>query len=212
VTPNPRWPDGLCWTGATVVILASGPSLSRDQCDFVRVWRNSGMDRRVIVLNTTFRMALWADVLYACDHPWWDHYHNEVKTSFGGATWTQDAQAKYRYGINQVASMKLPGLNDKPGVINQGGNSGYQAIGLAYIAGASRIVLLGYDMRDVGGESHWHGDHPPLLRRPNSYRRWLPEFTALAADLKARDVTVINCTPDSELKVFEMMSLHAALS
>ena len=50
------------------------------------------------------------------------------------------------WGINQLKSVAQPGLSRTQGVIHQGKNSGYQALNLAYLLGAKRILLLGYDM------------------------------------------------------------------
>jgi hypothetical protein len=79
-------------------------------------------------------------------------------------------------------------------VIHQGGNSGYQAINLAWLAGARRMRLVGYDMRNVNGRTHHHGDHPGVLHRPMVYERWLPKFDALANDLRRERVEVLNCS------------------
>jgi len=54
------------WPGATVACLASGPSLTRADVALVRA---QGLP--TIVVNTTYQMAPWADVLYACDAKWW---------------------------------------------------------------------------------------------------------------------------------------------
>src|SRR5690348_256930 len=55
------------WTGSHVVCIASGPSLTADQCEQVRKWRQEETQeqekRRVIVVNTTYQIALWADAL-----------------------------------------------------------------------------------------------------------------------------------------------------
>ncbi|HCZ48509.1 MAG TPA: hypothetical protein DCZ11_05850, partial [Gammaproteobacteria bacterium] len=55
-----------------------------------------------------------------------------------------------------------PGLSASPLRIHQGGNSGYQALNLAVLLGAERVILLGYDMH--GG--HWHGRHGGRLNNP----------------------------------------------
>jgi hypothetical protein len=169
-------------------------------------------ERAGIVINTTFRRAPWADLLYACDTPWWDTYIAEVRDSFHGALWTQNIASKQFDGVRTVASLDAAGLGRKPGVIHQGGNSGYQAINLAWLAGARRMRLVGYDMRNVNGRTHHHGDHPGVLHRPMVYERWLPKFDALAADLRRERVEVLNCTPGSALKAFPRIDLDVALS
>jgi hypothetical protein len=54
-----------------------------------------------------------------------------------------------------------PGLDLRPGWVRTGGHSGYTAINLAVHLGATRIVLLGYDMMaSPQGAHHFFGAHP----------------------------------------------------
>lgn len=220
----PKW-SGIRWPGATVVILASGPSLTVEQCEAVQVWRESAGDagaaqmRRCIAINTTFRRAPWADVLYACDAPWWKLHIDEVlKTFRGDQLWTQDELAMRSHGINRVRSAPKPGLSKEGGLIHTGGegtggNSGYQAVNLAYQAGAKRLVLLGFDMNRVHG-AHWHGNHPVGLPStpPHLFTTWIRVFDGIARDLATEGVEVVNCSPGSALKCFRTADLAAALA
>jgi hypothetical protein len=54
------------WAGETAVLVASGPSLCPSDVDRVRG------RARVIAVNDGYRLAPWADVLYACDRRWVD--------------------------------------------------------------------------------------------------------------------------------------------
>ena len=202
--------DELHWEGCTAVILASGPSMSVEQAELVRTWRANGPLRRVMVINTTFRLALWADVLYGCDACWWDQYVKEVRPSFTGELWSQDRRAKRDHGVKWIESKPGKGLSRKPGIIHQGMNGGYQAINLAYLAGVDRMILLGFDMKG----DHWHGRHPLPLTNATAtlFQRWLGYFEALAADLGTTSVEVVNCSPDSALNVFPKMTLKDGLA
>lgn len=198
------------WPGEAVFILASGPSLTVQQVEKVHEWRNGAEARKVIVINTTFRLAPWADVLYGCDAPWWRLYHDEVSKAFHGEQWTQDRLAHSSLGVNWIESQPLPGLGRRAGIIHQGQNGGFQAINLAYQAGAIRVYLLGFDMQ--GG--HWHGDHPAPLTNPRPYLfdAYKRHFLTLARDLRSTACQVVNCTPDSALTCFPVMSLELALA
>lgn len=205
---------GLGWPGATVVILASGPSLTPEQCDAVRAWHDCSPDqcseRRAIAVNTTFRRAPWADVLYACDATWWRVYHAEVEQVFHGEHWSQDEEATRDFGVHRIESRALPGLSKTPGVIHQGANSGYQAVGLAVQAGAKKIILLGFDMAGT----HWHGRYENGLPNtaPHVFQSWITHFNGLAADLLAADVEVVNCTPGSAIGCFRFAELGQELA
>lgn len=100
------------------------------------------------------------------------------------------------------------GLCTKPGVINHGRNSGYQAIGLAYQMGAARIVLLGYDMQHTGGKRHWFGDHPKSLTNADGIENWRHGFKALAKHLHDDGIEVINASPETALECFKRQPLE----
>lgn len=203
VDPNPK--PALDWCGETVFILASGPSLTMEQCEAVR---GKG---RVIAINTTFRLAPWADVLYACDSEWWAEYYEEAKACTG-QLWTQSVGHVKRDGLNVVQARRSPGLS-KDQTIHLGNgpsNSGYQAIGLAHLAGAKRIILLGYDMK-AGKKKHHHGDHPRHLNKSLPFKAWIPQFDQLAKDLQEAGVEVLNATPGSALTCLPQVSLDECL-
>lgn len=113
--------------------------------------------------------------------------------------------------MNWVAYQHGRGLNRQPGVINSGLNSGFQAINLAWHFGARRIVLLGYDFQRTAGRSHWHGDHPAGFANGGNYREWAHHMAALAGDLKADGVDVINASRQTALECFQRRPLEAIL-
>jgi hypothetical protein len=155
-------------------------------------------------------MAPWADILYACDGAWWDRYFEEASSVFRGELWTIDKRAHISYGVHFVDGDDRKGLGrDK---VFYGSNGGYQAINLVYLFGASRIVLLGFDMQKTGGKSHWHGDHPGDLNRDCPVRHFAKNFPALASDLAGVGVEVINATRETALECFPKKRLEDALS
>jgi len=192
------------WAGQAAVVAASGPSLRREQLDRVRG------RARVLAVNDAWRLAPWADALYACDGAWWDH-HGGV-AGFAGAKWTQDAAAAARWGLRRVASVDASGLSFDPALIHQGMNSGYQALNLALHFGARAVVLLGFDLRLVDGRRHFFGDHPGALNKRSEYRRWCAAFEEAAPFLVRAGVTVMNATPDSALTCFPAVPLEDALT
>lgn len=212
--PSTVW-NGLQWPNSTVVILASGQSFTADQAEQVRQWRVLSPEgrRRVIAINTTYLRAPWADVLYACDLDWWEHYEAKLAAGewkpFEQQRWTQDIRAAERFGCRYIESVARPGLGRTPGLIHQGGNGAYQVINLAYHAGARRIVTLGLDLHG----QHWHGAHPTPLTNPRDYlfEMWKRNFAQLATDLREEGVHVINCSPGSALKAFPTGDLEAVL-
>ncbi len=209
---NRRGWDGLLWDDMDVCIMASGPSMSQEQANQIKAWRTGRTDRKVATINTTFRLAPWADVLYACDCRWWDIHHQEVSEKVTGERWTQDKEAVRKYaGLKFIASQRADGLSKNPGMINQGMNSSYQSSNLFYLAGVKRIIFTGLDCRVVDKKTHWHGDHPAPLNSSVPTKAWIEKFEKLAHDLKAEGVDVVNATPGTALHCFQKMSLTQAL-
>lgn len=179
-------------------IIASGPSLTAEDCERVRRFRT-------IVVNTSYRLAPWADYLYACDYWWWANNLADVRERFHGELWTQDRKAANAYRLNYVESRRLPGLGRD--CIHQGGNSGYQAVNLAYLWGARTIVLLGFDMSPDGKRTHWHEPHSSLVSSP--YETWVERFGVLADDLRNEGVRVLNASRRTALTCFERVDASA---
>jgi hypothetical protein len=168
----------------------------------------------VIVVNTTYQKALWADVLYACDEKWWDLHFPKLAQVFRGQLWTVSAGARQKFGLRWIMGTGASGLSPDPTYIHQGMNSGYQAIGLAHNFGAARVTLLGYDF-SVGprGERHHHADHPPGLGNcpPSRFPAWRTAMATLAADAKKRGLQVVNASRRTSLKCFPRVELEDAL-
>ena len=183
------------WVGRTVVCIASGPSLTLEDCETVRA---SG--HPVIVTNTTFRLCPWADVLFAFDGKWWKEYCKEVEAKFKGAKMTCSS-AGAAYGAKSLLYQDW---------YNPFGNSGASAVSLAVAAGARKIVLIGYDCQKTDdGRIHWHGDHPPQLGNAKSMRLWPKHFVAVAK--MAKDVEIINCSRRTALTCFPRGELAKSL-
>jgi hypothetical protein len=192
----------------TCVVLASGPSLTTEQVDHVR--RAVGI--KSIVVNSTYETFPEADVLYGGDFLWWKANYLDVRKHFKGECWTQDRTSADRYGLRWVKGVNRDGLSLKD-FIHLNGNSGMQAVNLAYLWGFRRILLLGFDMRlGPKGEKHWHADHPAPLVQAQVFSEWVHKGAKLAAGLKAAGCEVINCTPGSAWRDFPESTIEKELS
>jgi hypothetical protein len=175
----------------TVVCIASGPSLTREDCVLVR---ESGLF--TIVVNNSWQMAPWANVLYAGDRQWWSQYGAQAK-SVMRECWTASHDSAERFGINRFEAKDWE-------------NSGYQAIELAILKfNASKVVLLGYDMQHTGGARHWHSDHPEQMGNADDVEDWPDRFFDLRD--KFADVEFVNCTRETALTCFKRESLKSVL-
>ena len=157
-----------------------------------------------------FQWLPTANLLYACDGPWWDVYHKEVQENFKGECYAYDPDAG-KYGIRIVkADTQGVGLG-RNGVIHTGGNSGFQVINLLYFLKAKKMILLGYDMKRQGDQSHCHGNHPGSLNRHSDYNVFVDRMKPLARDLKNEGIKVINATRSTALDCFDKQPLEQAL-
>lgn len=194
------------WSDKPVVILASGPGLTNAQCYAVAC---NHRNVYTITVNNTRMKYPDPDVVYAGDFLWWKIHHAAAKRD-DSELWTIDANAAVRYGLNRIKGVGREGLGEN--VVHTGGNSGYQAINLAYLWKAKKIILLGFTMREIDGKKHWHADHEPPLIHEILPDEWRHKMTKLAADLKAKGVDVVNCDPLSALTCFRMSTIEKELS
>lgn len=112
-------------------------------------------------------------------------------------------------GITLIPGASLPGLGiDR---LHYNNNSGAQAINLAFLLGAARIVLLGFDMQWTGGKAHFFGEHPPELSNGN-HATFVTDFNQLAKDLEWQGVEVVNCSRQTALHQFPRADLTRTLS
>jgi hypothetical protein len=204
--PMRHWPD---WTGHAVAIIASGPSAKTAAVPLLKG------RTKVLAIKKNVEIAPWADAVYGCDGPWWRDVHGLPK--FTGLKLCYDTQASDQYGLRRIQipdkqSNRL--LFGVTGTVGAAGNSGFQALNLVVQFGASRVLLIGFDVHGRGGE-HWYGRNGwGMANNPteDNYRRWRAAFEAAAADLADRGIEVVNASPVSDLKSFRRMSVQEALS
>jgi hypothetical protein len=153
-------------------------------------------------------------VLYACDDSWWLHYFAEVATVFKGAEmWTIAARSRDQFKLNWLHGRSdAGGLSNSKEYINAGLNSGHQALALADYFGATRILLLGYDMQRSGGRTHWHPDHPRnKMGNGGRFHEWQKQMVQVAGDFKKKGTAVINCSRKTALACYPRATIQEAL-
>lgn len=200
----PWWQD---WRGECVAIVASGPSAKNAGCDMLR-------DRiHVIAINESFRLVPWCEIVYGCDHAWWQLHKGLPE--FKGLKLSHDQIACREYKLQRV-QIEVVGSNDllveRPSYVGAGGASGFQALNLAVQFGATGIMMIGMDCNLDKG-AHWHGRHPSPLNNPcqSNVNRWIKAFDGAAARIKALGVDVVNCSPTSNLTSYPKMTIPQAL-
>jgi len=186
----------LDWQGQTAVVIASGPSLTTEACEIVRL---GPLGVRTIAVNRAFERAPWAEVVYMGDRRCLQQYHKQVPSL--SQLWSNDSMAAEMFGACWARYVYEPGIS--PTRIRGNGNSGMQAINLAALFGAKRILLLGFDMkRGPNGERHFHPDHPAPLTQEQPFSDWIFKGKKVADDLRALGVDCVDCTPGGALEGF----------
>jgi hypothetical protein len=192
---------------STFVILASGPSLTTDDIEYVKA-----SDAKVITVNTTFRAAPWADYHYSNDEDWYATYLEEMLAECEGRLICGYPESFSSTVETIPYDRSLSDICFDGRRLCWGGNSGFAAINLAVMMGADRIILLGYDHGWTQGVSHHHGDHPDHLQhRMPGFHRWTAFHEKAAVTLKKRGIQIYNCTPTTDLHAYAERSLREVL-
>jgi hypothetical protein len=198
--------------GSTIACIATGPSLTLRQVEAAR--------RKGFVLfgcNNVWRDVPDLSLLYACNLGWWAHYWCEELKQYPAEKWTTNKVAADKFSLNWIAEKFDYGLSNNPRIVHHGHGSGYTMLNLAYLMGASRILLLGYDckyapdydgkQRNVGGAPrHYFGEYPRTLQHWPSVQvknGVHVEMVSLYASVAMQNaVEIVNCTPGSAIDCF----------
>lgn len=212
-----RLPDGYseilpAWNGETVAILAPGPSLTREQCEYVRG------RTRTIAINGVYLTAPWADVLWFGDERWLNQFGHTKRPefhAFRGEVGTIEEKGKApgdeRFHLFRNADdhlgLSAEGFSEDSRAVVTGRSSGRAAINVAALAGAARIVLFGYDFRTVNGRDHCAGAEHPIPTTELDLKAQLTFYRTLGRQLQDRGIEVVNATPGSRLDTFPRVPL-----
>jgi hypothetical protein len=189
------------WAGQTAVILGGGSSLTASAVRQVALARLENRCR-VIAVNDSVYLAWWADWLHAADLSWWQS-HVQTIPRFDGVKTTIDELVSPQWVTGTLKVTGVEGFDPDLACIRTGNNSGYQALHCAIHAGASRIVLVGFDMQG----NHWSGISPSS----DYVDTMAPHFASLLPTIEARKIEVFNVSTISALGVFPYCPLNEAL-
>lgn len=147
---------------------------------------------RVGVVNNCFELAPWADFLAATDVQWW--LKNPAARKFAGRKFSPN---RIGDGVEVIKTKLVASFC----------NSGVVGLEAAKRLGATRILMLGFDM----GLGHYFGQYTNGLGNTTAERR-VVHHAQFASWAKAnRDIEVLNCTPGSALQAFPMVRIEDVL-
>ncbi len=191
----------------TVFILGGGPSLP----DLVQ-----GLDLSttpVIGINNAFRLGKWVDVCWFADARffWW---HKDALSYYQGLILTYNRHPENLPSLDRMQNVNIVNGRSGHGLSNTcikfNASSGGSSINVAFQLGAKRVVLLGFDMRRVDGESNWwRYDHPKTNK---GYDAFIKPFTKIKQDADKLGLEILNATPDSALTMFPFVRADAYIN
>lgn len=205
------------WAGRTAIVAASGPGLTAEIA--ARCQQYAAAGGPVIAVNDAITVLPSATMLYAADARWWA-FHPEFRHPSALELWSthddvwnnKHEVVQYLPNINLVAGMTKVGFSKNPALVHYGDNSGFQALNIALLQGATKIILVGFNMQRVKDKGHFFGDHPnPFVNTADyGYTRFIQAFDA-AKDSVPAGVDIVNCTPNTALTCFRQSTLEVEL-
>lgn len=184
----------------TWACIATGPSLRFDDLEYVRErgWK-------IATCNNAVNYCPDTSLHHAHDYRWWRAYY-ELARQTGATLTTTNRTAAREFKLRHFRFQRGGRWQDAPDAVAAGGPlSGLQLIQLAVkLGGASRVILLGYDMQHTGGMAHCHGDHPAGWRNADDLGDKLRHFKDLAM---TSPVPIINCTRETAIDCFPRMQV-----
>lgn len=179
----------------TAFVICGGPSLKG--FDLAQI-RGRG---RVIAVNAAGYQAPWADLLVFTDHSFFTA-HSRMVASFGGDVWTLSRRSNEQGGIPRAFQAHHARLGAGVHPLPMSANSGQFGLACAISLGASRIVMLGFDLKLApDGTSHCH-PHYGGPHRNAVQPHFVDMLSGWGEQAREAGVFVLNASPDSATNEF----------
>lgn len=191
------------WKGETAFIIAGGTSVIGQDTEALR-------GRKVIVINSSYQVAPWADVLFFGDSRWWREHEKPV-SRFAGKVVTVAPSARGDH-LLRMKKGSPPGLSDDPETVTMRRTSLMAAMNLGMHFGVSRMVLLGADGKPGSkGKTHHHAPHP-WPQKLGCWDEQMLDLKTAARSLRQKGIEVLNASPGSAIPFWPVMTLDDALA
>lgn len=192
------------WLDKDVYIIGGGRSLKENNFDW-DVLKN----KKTIGCNDAYLLGV--DICKICtfgDKPWFNHHQERLK-GYEGLVYTSHPFFSKTNEYPWVSYIKRYDSGIHKDGLGWNANTGFNAINLALLLGASNIYLLGFDMhlgRD--GKANWHDDNIDTPEK-SVYRKFLFYQQIINRDItkKFPGSKVYNINDDSDLVVFPQIGV-----
>lgn len=190
--------DGA-WKGERCFIIAGGKSVNNFDLQKLKY-------EHVIGVNLAFRL-LDPEIHYSVDARLWGWIESgdtgpgdreKFEKSKAIKVWSDLARSPLPEELFLAPSIGRQGLSHAFSEgIGPGTNSGFGALNIALLLGASEIYLIGYDFYGT----RWHDGYPQKGEMEPSYHRVC--YEEASEEFKTFPSRIINLNPASHLKIFE---------
>lgn len=169
---------------------------------------------KIVAVNNAYKVAPFADALVALDTDWWaTNWKDEELRNFKGLKFATDPDVRDRFGAHWVHGVIRNGLSTDWDNVAVGADSGYYALAIAVLMGATKIIMLGYDMGHASdGKTHFFGDHPSNLRNCSPYDLFVERYETIPAWCGENGVQIFNSTRQTRLNCFNRANVRDAYS
>jgi hypothetical protein len=223
------WEIPKIWEGGDVWIIGGGSSMPRqfnvpeeiiqqvemnqaspsEYSSYMKVLH----DKHVIGVNMAFELGNWIDMIVFGDSSFLQRTKKGLMKYTGIKVCCHPASNEHKEKWIKYVDRdrkRQYGISENPKQIIWCDHSGGAAINVAYLTGAKRIMLLGFDMcRGKDGKSHWHGFYgSPKVQ----YDRFILSFTKIADDLKRLGIEILNVNLNSKINEFPKVGINQILN
>ena len=178
--------------------------------------------KHVIGVNAAFLIGDWIDMMFFGDARFFLEYRVRLAEFPGLKVTCHERPSKAKYAKEKIKYLpKNPkhgkGISPNPSSVSWNGNSGAAAISVAVHTGATRIILVGFDMKlDKNYKQHWHGLYGTAGRKDDNpkglpFPKHLLGFTAIRRDSLIKGVEILNASPDSAIMQFKKVTVKELL-
>ena len=172
-------------------------------------------NKKVIGVNAAYKIGDWMNIVFFSDERFISHNREGLMTYPGelyscNTNYSPENKTISRVTYIPKTPTKKYGLSENNKSICWNDNSGAAAINLAINLGAEKIILLGFDMKNIQG-SHFHNEYPWQKGKNPPYIKHLKGFENIALEAKKRGVEILNCSSESEITQFKKVTVKEAL-
>jgi hypothetical protein len=214
------WQGDECW------ILGGGPSLveqfdiPQDLVQAVKAkqeplsayspYLSSIHNKHIIGVNTAFMLGDWVEMTFFGDKGFFLKYRHQLAEYTGLKLSSASNIEQSRFSGDGIKYLRKDpsrptGISLNRATVSWNKNSGAAAISVAAHTGATRIILVGFDMKNSADHSqHWHGEygrqgHPPKDGKRLPFHRHLLGWDNIAKHARKRGIEILNASPDSAI-------------